>query len=210
MTKWSPPTIRRQGPGAEEWNRAFWAAREKLIRRIEEFRIPPMPYAPGQDVVIIYRLPDSARQEMTEGGIIIPASVSAAALGYGERVHSIGVLLWAGEEAMDVMLGTGYLPGDIVLFARFAGEEQAAGVVEHAIEGAKANGVADRAKLFEIAKKARDSEVNKEKFLRMKISEIHCSVDKIERTAGKNPTFEIVVYGKEGGAYVTRCDPIAK
>jgi chaperonin GroES len=75
--------------------------------------IPPVPYLPVGEVVLVYRLPSD---EKTAGGLYVPEEHRSPV--------SAGILIAAGLAARDVMADALIETGDIVYFARFAGDEK--------------------------------------------------------------------------------------
>lgn len=90
-------------------------AKETLdaIRKKHKGDIPPLPYLPIGEVVVVYRLPSETH---TAGGLEIPEEYRAPL--------SRGVLVAAGLQARDMMTDNLIDVGDIVYFARFAGDEK--------------------------------------------------------------------------------------
>jgi co-chaperonin GroES (HSP10) len=83
------------------------------IREQYKDNIPPVPYLPVGEVVLVYRLPGD---EKTEGGLYKPEEY--------RDVLSKGILIAAGLAARDVMADALIETGDIVYFARYAGDEK--------------------------------------------------------------------------------------
>jgi chaperonin GroES len=114
------------------------------IRERYKDNIPPIPYLPVGEVVLVYRLPG---EEKSAGGIYKPEEY--------RDVLSKGILIAAGLAARDVMADALIETGDIVYFARFAGDE----------------------KEF-----AREAAGKGEKLLQLKVREILGSADGLERS----------------------------
>ena len=75
--------------------------------------IPPLPYLPIGEVILVYRIPSETH---TAGGLEIPEE-------YRSPVSS-GILLAAGLAALDVMKDSLIEIGDIVYFGRYEGDER--------------------------------------------------------------------------------------
>lgn len=90
-------------------------AKERLdaIRKKFKDDVPPVPYLPVGEVVLVFRLPSDTH---TAGGLEIPEE-------YRSPISS-GVLIAAGLQARDIMTDNLIDIGDIVYFARFAGDEK--------------------------------------------------------------------------------------
>ncbi len=90
-------------------------ALQRLDKLRDKYRgnIPPVPYLPMGEVVLVYRLPS---EEKTAGGIDIPEE-------YQSPVSS-GILIAAGLAARDIMADALIEIGDIVYFGRFEGDEK--------------------------------------------------------------------------------------
>jgi len=89
--------------------------KSKLDKVREQYKdqIPPIPYLPVGEVVLVYRLPS---EEKTAGGLYVPEEHRSPV--------SSGILIAAGLAARDVMADSLIEVGDIVYFARFAGDEK--------------------------------------------------------------------------------------
>jgi chaperonin GroES len=89
--------------------------KSRLDKIREQYRdqIPPVPYLPIGEVVLVYRLPSD---EKTAGGLYVPEEHRSPV--------SSGILIAAGLAARDVMADALIETGDIVYFARFAGDEK--------------------------------------------------------------------------------------
>ena len=85
----------------------------KLQERIEKYKIPPIPYLPAFDRVLVWRL---TSEEKTAGGLWIPDEHKEA--------KDIGVLLAAGLRARDGLADHLIEVGDVCWFGRFAGTEK--------------------------------------------------------------------------------------
>lgn len=85
----------------------------KLQKRMEQYKIPPVPYRPFFDQVVICRIQP---EKKTAGGIHIPDA----------HVHydPIGVLVAWSSEARDRLESRGAELGDIVWFGAWAGDER--------------------------------------------------------------------------------------
>ena len=90
-------------------------ALQKLDKLREKYKdkVPPVPYLPMGEVIIVYRLPS---EEQTAGGIYTPEE-------YRSPVSS-GILIAAGLAARDIMADALIEIGDIVYFGRFEGDEK--------------------------------------------------------------------------------------
>jgi len=89
--------------------------KNKLDKIRDQYRdsVPPIPYLPIGEVVLVYRLPS---EEKTAGGLYVPEEHRSPV--------SSGILIAAGLAARDVMADALIETGDIVYFARFAGDEK--------------------------------------------------------------------------------------
>jgi chaperonin GroES len=85
---------------------------DKLRAKYKD-NIPPVPYLPMGEVILVYRLPSETH---TAGGLEIPEE-------YRSPV-SRGILIAAGLEARDIMGDALIEIGDIVYFGRFEGDER--------------------------------------------------------------------------------------
>lgn len=83
------------------------------IRDQYKDQIPPLPYLPLGEVILVYRLPS---EEKTAGGLYVPEEHRSPV--------SSGILLAAGLAALDVMKDSLIEIGDIVYFGRFEGDER--------------------------------------------------------------------------------------
>lgn len=85
----------------------------KLVERMKQYEIPPIPYLPGGKNVLVYRIPTETK---TAGGLFIPEEHREA--------DCRAVVLAAGLGARDIMRDHLQEIGDIVWIARFAGYEK--------------------------------------------------------------------------------------
>lgn len=200
-----PKTIRMDGqlPTQEDlaWDVLHERAFSRLADRIEMYAPPEMRGISIQDVVIVYRFPSKQRKHFIEKyDIIIPDKYRTEELPF-----SIGLLMCAGAEAMDVLASHGVLIGDIVRFAPLAGDEETEERVQEALQQAAMAGK-NPEQTFEAVKKARDEEMEKKKLLRLKAQHIHESIDGLERLYGPKPTMETVRRVEKNGdpIYVIR------
>jgi chaperonin GroES len=83
------------------------------LREQHKDNVPAVPYLPVGEVVLVYRLPS---EEKTAGGLYVPEEHRSPV--------SSGILIAAGLAARDVMVDALIEVGDIVYFARFAGDEK--------------------------------------------------------------------------------------
>lgn len=83
------------------------------IRAQYKSDVPPVPYLPVGEVILVFRLPSETH---TAGGLEIPEE-------YRSPVSS-GILVAAGLLARDIMTDNLIDIGDVVYFARFAGDEK--------------------------------------------------------------------------------------
>lgn len=88
-------------------------ATEKLRVRCKEVGIEPPTYAVMDNNVVVWRLPPL---KLSAGGIVIPEEA--------QNPHWKGILVAMGPRARDVLYSNGIEEGDIVTWARFAGEEK--------------------------------------------------------------------------------------
>lgn len=82
-----------------------------LVKRCREAGIDIPSYQPINNLVLVWRFPPLT---MSKGGIIFP----------DESPTSRGILVAAGPKAMDYLESNGIDLGHIVVFAKYAGEEQ--------------------------------------------------------------------------------------
>ena len=89
--------------------------KSKLDKIREQYKdqIPAIPYLPIGEVVLVYRLPS---EEKTAGGLYVPEEHRSPV--------SAGILIAAGLAARDVMADALIETGDVVYFARYAGDEK--------------------------------------------------------------------------------------
>lgn len=172
--------------GSDAWAKLYQRAHATLIARIEEFDPPELKSIPVQDKVLVYRFPNRAAATQTAGGLIIPETSRKEEVDFAS-----GVLMYAGAEAMDVLASHGILVGDIVRWAYLAGDEEDVRRVDEAIENARSLGLTG-ARLEAKAIEARNQEMSKKKLIRLRTSDIHESVDLLERLYGEKPTMEYV------------------
>lgn len=90
-------------------------ALQKLDKIREKYKdkVPPVPYLPMGEVIMVYRLPS---EDKTAGGLEIPEEYRAPV--------SMGILIAAGLAARDIMADALIEIGDIVYFGRWEGEEK--------------------------------------------------------------------------------------
>lgn len=90
-------------------------ALQRLDKIREEHRadIPPVPYLPMGEVVLVYRIPSD---EKTAGGLYVPEEHRSPL--------PRGILIAAGLAARDVMADHLIEIGDIVYFGRWEGDEK--------------------------------------------------------------------------------------
>lgn len=173
-----PEPYRPKEDEAWKWTAAYVAANRLLLERMKDFEIPEPTWAPAQDIAIVYRIPNTYK-----GSLILPEAYDTR----HDAPFSLGVLLMAGPEATDVLESHGIMPGDIVRFARFAGEEEAVNRAHEAMSQASNPEVALAA-----AKRVREEEMAKKKILSLQVPFIHGSVDLFERLYGPKPTMRLV------------------
>lgn len=169
-----------------DWAEIYARAHATLLERIEKHRIDFDVHYPYDDICVVSRMPTAEQEKVSPGGIIYPDIAQTAAMPF-----SIGVLLYAGMDALDKLTTMGILPGDYVKFARYAGDEEAVARVRDSVrtdekkrtppEKAAANAIATR-----------DAEIAKQKVLDLQVLEIHGSLDLAERLYGSTPSMEIV------------------
>ena len=135
---------------------------EKLAERRKQYDIPELPYLPAGKVVLVFRLPNETK---TAGGLFIAETA--------QDPKTMGVLVGAGLEALDILRDHLIEIGDIVWFGKFEGWE-------HEVK--------------------RDAENKGKQINQFKVDGILGSVDALERVQGKNPTHELV-YNKELGEH---------
>jgi hypothetical protein len=164
------------------WDKLYARADARLRERMAEYECPEPEWVPGQDIVVVYRFPNEYK-----GLVYLP---EAYADGHDAQ-YSIGLLLMAGPEAQDILESHGVLPGDVVKFARWAGEEEAANRVQEAKGKARQAG-ASEAEATHAAIEVRDAEMAKKKLLEFQVPFIRGSVDLKERLYGDKPTMERV------------------
>lgn len=168
------------------WDKLYAEASRTRDQRIVEYGAPDLKWASCQDIALVYRLPSKEKAKMHKGLIHIPEVAQT-----DEMPYSIGVLIWAGLEAMDVLESHGVLPGDLVKFARYAGEEEAAARAQEAVDQVhKRKGSEEEALAAAIA--AREEEVERKKLLELQVPFIHGSLDLQKRLCGPEPTMRIV------------------
>lgn len=174
--------IRTVGLGSTElalkWDKLYQDAHATLVKRAADLGIPEPDRQPIQDMVVVYRIPNEYR-----GTIEIPDEFK----GRHDSPYSIGVFMFAGPEAMDVLESHGVLPGDYVTFARFAGEEETTARIKDAVRGARSELEAGA-----IIRDTRAAEEAKKKLLKLQVPFIHESVDLYDRLNGPRPTMELV------------------
>ena len=135
---------------------------ELLAERRRTYDIPELPYLPCGKVVLVFRLPNETR---TSGGLFLAETA--------QEPKTMGVLVGAGLEAMDILKDHLIEIGDIVWFGKFEGWE-------HEVK--------------------RDAENKGKQINQFKVDGILGSVDAIERVQGKNPTHRLV-YDAEAGQH---------
>lgn len=207
---------------SQKWTRLYRDAEKLRAERCEAAGIPwPLEYWPTSDNVAVVRLKNRQIEVKTASGIVLPTSDAIKSMtgNASESPYSVGLYLGAGPKAMDILESQGILPGDYVVFARFAGDEEDAGRVQEAVHLAQKklepeiseikrahataktqrelDAIKERmAKLedkgLEAAKIARDRTLGTVRVLRLKVHDIHGSVDLAARTFGPEPTMEMV------------------
>ena len=190
--------IRTIGLGSNElalkWDKLYQDAHATLSQRAEALGIPEPDRHPIQDLVVVYRIPNEYR-----GTIAIPDEFK----GRHDSPYSIGVFMFAGPEAMDVLASHGVLPGDYVTFARFAGEEETTARIKEAVSQARSHLEAGA-----IVRDTRAAEESKKKLLKLQVPFIHESVDLYDRLNGPRPTMELVRSVDKGGNAIHLIQPI--
>lgn len=87
--------------------------KSKLDKLREQYDIPPVPYLPMGEVVLVFRMPS---EEKTAGGLYIPEE--------NQGPKPYGILVAAGLAARDVLADALIEIGDVVHFGRFEGDEK--------------------------------------------------------------------------------------
>lgn len=206
------PTADEMAAENAAWDLLFADAARRLGARIKEYEPPPLTGLPAQDLVVVYRFPREQEKFFSkEHNWVIPDKYQK-----DRTPFSLGLLMWAGAEAMDVLVDHGILVGDVVKFAPLAGDEEMAGVVNEAIaEVAKRRGrprsqaAADAAmaEAEAAAERARNELLEEKKHLRLHASDIHESVDLVGRMCGDKPTMEMV-RRREGTRHIHIIRPV--
>jgi co-chaperonin GroES (HSP10) len=184
----------------EKWERLHEEAAQLLAERMEQHAAPTPPDHPVQDICLVYRIPNPYK---STSGLVLPEQFSQA----HDTVLSHGILLSAGPEAMDVLTSHGILIGDYVKFARFAGEEEAAGRVEEAVREVAARG-GTQAEGVAVAARTAEEERQKKKLLEIQVPFIHRSVDLQERLTGPRKRMEKVRVRLPNGAVEHQIIPV--
>lgn len=184
LTETDTPADRRQL--ARAWDKLYEEANERLKKRIDELQIPLPDIHPMQDLVLVYRIPNDYK-----GSIIIPDIAKVGEDNTADAPFSVGVLLLAGAEATGILESHGALPGDLVQFAKYAGESESVARMNAAAgkaieEGMPADYVERKQKEY------RDDIMKKKKLLRFQAGLIHQSVDFLARRFGDKPTMQMV------------------
>jgi len=173
----------RLSPEDAAWDRLYAEAYERLDRRLVEHNVILPEAFPSQDIVIVARFEyDYARA--TGSKLHLPQTAMSP-----ESPYSVGLLIFAGMEASDVLESHGTFVGDYVTFARFAGEEYVVERIQEAIATTKKVG---RLAATGEARAIRDEAMSKQKLLKLKAPELHESVDLLERLCGATPTMRHV------------------
>jgi hypothetical protein len=184
-------------------------ANDRLIARMAQYESPEPRGMALQDLVIVYRFPSKEKEKFKriEGTDKV---IHFADISQKEPLpYSLGLLLAAGGEAMEVLLSHGVLPGDIVRFAPLAGDEETAARVDEALERAlEANPRATEEEQMAVQRAARDADLEKKKLLRLKAADIHESLDLLDRLYGPAPTMEMVRDIAKDGSAETLIFPI--
>lgn len=191
-------------PEDEAWDLLFAAATARLEARITQYEPPALASLPCQDLVVVYRFPRDQRTHFVKSealDLIIPGKYRKESTPF-----SLGLLMWAGAEAMDVLVDHGILLGDIVKFAPLAGDEEMANAVNEAMEAVAERGGSE-GEAVAAAKLARDAQMEQKKHLRLRVSDIHESVDLMERLGGPRPLMEMV-RRREGGRHIHVIRPV--
>ena len=131
-------------------------------------------------IALVYRLPNDYQ---SPNGLVLPDRYKEG----HDAPFSLGILITAGPEAMDILESHGVLPGDYVKFARFAGEEEDAGRIARAVNAATGPIDAERRR-----DRLMDEHMAKKKILELQVPFIHGSVDLLDRLEGAKPTMEMV------------------
>lgn len=193
-----PPIFTRRTHAGEHpldaaWDELYRQASERLVRRMETLKVPEPTTFPRDDVSLIYRLPNEYK-----GAIEIPEQFRHR----HDAQYSVGLLLCMGLDASMRLEADGFLPGDYVQFARYAGEEETAARVAEAIKKAEEEGLSQQ-HAERLGKKVRDEETSKAKYIRVQVPLIHQSVDLAERLRGPTPTMRLVrEVGPKGAVHV--------
>jgi hypothetical protein len=175
------------------WDLLNEKAIERLKYRMEKYEPPALESWPVQDLVVVYRFPTKATRKMTSGGLWIP-DISQKE----EMPFSLGLLIGAGPEAMDVLASHGTLLGDVIRFAPLAGDEETEQRVQDAIAQVQQRKGTEE-EMSRAALEARDSEMEKKKLLRLQVPFVHESVDLLGRLFGPKPTMEMVRHVDKNG-----------
>ncbi len=171
---------------AAKWDALYARAVETLKQRIAEMDIPHPSRLPLQDVVVAYRI-----ENEYQGKMVIPDEFK----GRHDAPYSVGVLLMAGAEAMDVLESHGVLPGDFITFGRFAGDEETDARIQEAVRPRSAenpNGSSSPIEAANRSREIREESLSKKKLLKLKVADVQESVDGFDRLHGPNPTMEMV------------------
>ena len=197
MIDFVAPVSEPHRPWTEEEHRAWdvlvdRAYRELRIRmRKFDVKLDHNSFLSGSDVVLVWRLPAAAEKDRTQAGIIIPETARES-----RQPHALGVYVWAGPEGTDIMAESGYLPGDIVKFARYAGDEEGTEGITSAIQAAASGAVDEAAKMVDVGQDA----LAVPKVLQLRANEINGSVDLTARVTGEKPVMRLVrEYDPKGG-----------
>lgn len=198
-------TVRDQSPTQRAWDALYRRAAETLKKRMEEHGSPRPTWMPVQDLCQVYRLPNEYKPmsgTRDDGGTWM-IHMPETSQDKHDIPYSVGILISAGPEALGVLESHGVLPGDYVLFAPYAGEEQMESRIAEAIDKARDRGASPE-EAAQVSQQVRDAEMAKKKLLRFQVPFIHGSVDLLERLYGETPTMELVreVNAKGGPEHV--------
>ena len=90
-----------------------------LDERLKKYGLPPWPYQPAFDRIVVYTMPEekASRETFVEGGLIVKAEVTKDR---EEQESPRCILVAAGLAARDQLRGDGIDVGHIVWVARFS------------------------------------------------------------------------------------------
>lgn len=133
---------------------------------------------------LLYRIPNEYK-----GAVAIPEQFAQR----HDAEFDVGLLIFAGVEAMGVLETHGVLLGDYCQFAKYGGEQAAANRIQQAIQQAHEEGrVNTEAQADALGMDLWRQETSKKKLIRIQAKLIHQSVDLFERRHGAKPTMQIV------------------